>query len=130
MSVGSRLKRKAKGERPYFFEDPNVDRVVSMVMGLAGEVAVLHDRLDTLERLLEAQGGVQRAAIDSYKPNATVAAERAAWREGYLSEVLRIVEIEVEALATGDTAKYDAAIKAVEQDAPKPRKKTPTRKKA
>jgi DNA-binding transcriptional ArsR family regulator len=54
MSVGSTLKRKAKGERPYFFDDPNVDRVVSMVMGLAGEVAVLHDRLDTLERLLEA----------------------------------------------------------------------------
>jgi hypothetical protein len=44
--------------------------------------------------------------------------------------VLRIVEIEVEALATGDTAKYDAAIKAVEKDAPKAPKKTPTRKKA
>ena len=130
MSVGSKLKRKAKGERPYFFDDPNVDRVVSMVMGLAGEVAVLHDRLDTLERLLEAQGSVKRAAIDSYKPSATVAAERAVWREGYLSEVLRIVEIEVEALATGDTATYDSAIKAVEQDAPKPRKKSTPRKKS
>jgi len=130
MSVGSKLKRKAKGERPYFFDDPNVDRVVSMVMGLAGEVAVLHDRLDTLERLLEAQGSVQRSSIDSYKPSAAVAAERAVWREGYLSEVLRIVEIEVEALATGDTAKYDSAIKAVEQDAPKPRKKSTPRKKS
>lgn len=129
MSVGSTLKRKAKGERPYFFEDPSVDRVIAMVMGLAGEVAVLHDRLDTLERLVEQQGGVKRAAIDAYKPSAAVAAERAAWREGFLSEVLRIVESEVEALATGDTAKYDTAIKSVETDAPAPKRKPAARKK-
>ncbi len=129
MSVGSTLKRKARGERPYFFEDPSVDRVIAMVMGLAGEVAVLHDRLDTLERLVEQQGGVKRAAIDAYKPSASVAAERAAWREGFLSEVLRIVESEVEALATGDTAKYDTAIKSVETDAPAPKRKPVARKK-
>ena len=123
MSVGSTLKRKARGERPYFFEDPSVDRVIAMVMGLAGEVAVLHDRLDTLERLVEQQGGVKRTAIDAYKPSAAVAAERAAWREGFLSEVLRIIESEVEALATGDTAKYDTAIKGVETDAPAPKRK-------
>jgi len=129
MSVGSTLKRKARGERPYFFEDPSVDRVIAMVKGLAGEVAVLHDRLDTLERLVEQQGGVKRAAIDAYKPSAAVAAERAAWREGFLSEVLRIVESEVEALATGDTAKYDTAIKSVETDAPAPKRKPTARKK-
>jgi len=103
--------------------------VIAMVMGLAGEVAVLHDRLDTLERLVEQQGGVKRAAIDAYKPSASVAAERAAWREGFLSEVLRIVESEVEALATGDTAKYDTAIKSVETDAPAPKRKPVARKK-
>lgn len=123
MSVASKLKRKARGERPYFFDDPNVDRVIAMVMGLAGEVAVLHDRLDTLERLVEKSGGVKRAEIDAYKPTAAVAAERAAWREGFLSEVLRIIESEVEALATGDTAKYDTAIKGVETDAPVPTRK-------
>ena len=124
MSVGSTLKRKARGERPYFFEDPSVDRVIAMVMGLAGEVAVLHDRLDTLERLVEKAGGVKRAEIDAYRPSAAVAAERAAWREGFLSEVLRIIESEVEALATGDVAKYDTAIKSVETDAPAPKRKT------
>lgn len=124
--MATRLQRKAKGERPYFFADPNVDRVVSMVMGLAGEVAVLHDRLDTLERLLEKAGGVKRAAIEAYKPSAQVAMERAAWREGFLGEVLRIVQIEVEALATGDTAKYDTAIKAVEQDG-KPARRAPAK---
>ena len=53
MTAAIRLKRKARGERPYFFADPNVDKVIAMVMGLAGEVAVMRDRLDTLERLLE-----------------------------------------------------------------------------
>ena len=121
--MATRLQRKAKGERPYFFADPNVDRVVSMVMGLAGEVAVLHDRLDTLERLLEKKGGVKRADIERYKPDAQVAADRAQWREHFLGEVLRIVEIEIEALATGDTANYDTAIKTVEQDRKKPARK-------
>lgn len=108
-----RLKRKARGERPYFFDDPNVDKVIAMVMGLAGEVAVMRDRLDTLERLLERQGGVSRDEIDGYRPDPTVEAERAAWRETFLGEVLRIVEIELEALASGDTEPYDRAIAVV-----------------
>lgn len=108
-----RLKRKAKGERPYFFADPNVDKVIAMVMGLAGEVAVMRDRLDTVERLLEGHG-LRRADIDAYQPSAEVAAERAAWREAFLGEVLRIVEIEIEALASGDNAPYDEAITLVE----------------
>ena len=109
-----KLPRKARGERPYFFDDPNVDKVVAMVMGLAGEVAVLHDRQDSLLRLLEARGLVSRAELESYVPNAAVAAERAAWREGFLGEVLRIIEIELEADRRGDDAPYDDAIAAVE----------------
>jgi len=114
MKTPVKLKRKARGERPYFFADPNVDKVIAMVMGLAGEVAVMRDRLDTLERLLERTGGLQRAEIEQYRPDARVTAERSAWREAFLAEVLRIVEIEVEALATGDQAPYDAAIALVE----------------
>jgi hypothetical protein len=111
----AKLQRKAKGERPYFFPDPNVDKVIAMVMGLAGEVAVLHDRVDTLERLLKKKAGIERAAIENYKPSAKVMAERAAWREQFLGEVLRIVEIEQEALAKGDTGRYDDAIALVEE---------------
>lgn len=115
MSSEIRLQRKARGERPSFFADPNVDKVIAMVMGLAGEVAVLRDRLDTVERLLERTGALQRAEIDAFRPDAAVMAERSAWREAFLGEVLRIVEIEVEALASGDQARYDEAIALVEQ---------------
>ena len=30
------LQRKAKGKRPYYFSDPDVDRLLSMVMALTG----------------------------------------------------------------------------------------------
>lgn len=114
MGEPKRLQRKARGERPYFFDDPSVDKVVAMVMGLAGETAVMRDRLDTLERLLEQKGLVKRSEIELYDPSPGVMAERAAWRETFLSEVLRIVEIELEAEAMGDRAPYDDAIAAVE----------------
>jgi hypothetical protein len=131
MSTTVKLRRKAKGERPYFFADPNVDKVIAMVMGLAGEVAVMRDRLDTVERLLERTGALQRAEIEQYRPDALVTAERTAWREAFLAEVLRIVEIEVEALATGDQAPYDSAIALVEEGTTKKRaaakKSTPTK---
>ncbi|MDA0824214.1 MAG: hypothetical protein O3C28_17590 [Proteobacteria bacterium] len=110
----AKLQRKAKGERPTFFQDPNVDKVIAMVMGLAGEVAVMHDRLDTLERLVEKSAGIKRGDIEKYRPSAKVSAERAAWREQFLSEVLRIVEIEQEALASGDTQDYAQAVALVE----------------
>ena len=129
MNAPPRLKRKAKGERPYFFDDAAVDKVVAMVMGLSGEVAVMRDRLDTLERLLENKGLVKRGEIDAYDPPAKVMAERAAWREVFLGEVLRIVEIELEAAASGDTAPYDSAIAAVE-DEPAPAKRRGKRARA
>lgn len=114
MSNGKRLQRKARGERPYFFDDPSVDKVVAMVMGLAGEVAVARDRLDTLERLLERKGLVKLSEIETYTPSPGVMAERAAWRETFLSEVLRIIEIELEAETLGDNQPYDEAIASVE----------------
>ena len=114
MTAQVKLKRRAKGERPYFFEDPNIDKVIGMVMGLAGEVSVMHDRQDTLERLLEKKGLVSRSEIERYKPTRAVAADRAAWRENFLGEILRIIEIELEALEDKSAEPYDKAIKLVE----------------
>ena len=44
---------KSKGKRPYFFDDPAVERVLSITMAVATELAVTRERLDTVERLLE-----------------------------------------------------------------------------
>ena len=47
---------KAKGRRPYFFDDPAVDKLLAMTMALAGELAVTRERLDTVERILAEKG--------------------------------------------------------------------------
>lgn len=119
-----RLQRKARGERPTFFADPAVDKVIAMVMGLAGEVAVMRDRQDTIERLLETRGLLKIREIEAYEPPARVMQARAAWRETFLGEVLRVIESELEGVARGDTAPYDDAIATVVNDAaPAPAKR-------
>jgi hypothetical protein len=41
----ARAGAKAKGKRPHYFEDPAIDRVLSITMALAGEVSVMHRSL-------------------------------------------------------------------------------------
>jgi hypothetical protein len=89
---------KPRGKRPYFFEDPAVERVLAITMAVAQEVAVLHERVDTLERLLEQKTNFKRADVDSYQPDPAAASERAEWSRMYIARVLRIVQQELEAL--------------------------------
>ena len=47
------LQRKAKGKRPHYFSNPDVDKLLSMIMALTGELAVARDRIDTIERVAQ-----------------------------------------------------------------------------
>ena len=89
---------KAKGARPYFLEDKAVERVLNITMAVAGEVAVMRERMDTIERLLEAKGILNRSEIEAFVPNDAQAEERQRWHAEYISRILRIVQQEVEAL--------------------------------
>ena len=53
MSDSPLLPRTVRGKRPQFFDLPGLDEALSMIMVLAEELAVLRDRLDTVERLLK-----------------------------------------------------------------------------
>ena len=72
MEGPAQLKRKAKGQRPTFFDDPDTDKLVSMLMGLAGEVSVMRDRMDTIERLLGQKGLLTQSDIDNFEPSEDV----------------------------------------------------------
>ena len=111
------LKRKAKGDRPFFFENPEVDKLLSMLMGLAGEVSVMRDRLDTVERIAAEKGVVTQTEIENYDPPKEVMAERAARREQFLGEITRVVYSEIEGLEAEATVSYDQAIDLVENGA-------------
>lgn len=92
---------RAKGKRPYFFKDPDVERVLSIAMAVAMEHAVTHQRLDALERLIESKGLLTRAEIEQFQPDATAEAKRSTWMQEYIARVLRIVQQETEALESG-----------------------------
>ncbi len=91
--------KKAKGKRPAFFEDPAVDRLLSVVMALAGEVAVLKERHDTVERLLDERGLVRREDIEAYRPSRDAAYARGVMHREFVARVLRGVQQDMEALA-------------------------------
>ncbi len=108
------MARKAKGERPVFFHDPQVDKLLAIIMALAGEVSVLHERLDTLERLAEAKGLISRQEIESYRPDEQVREERERWRTEYIARVLRVVREELEAVERGEVPEsYETVVRAV-----------------
>lgn len=96
---------KAKGGRPYFYDDPAVERVLNITMAVAGELAVARERLDTIERLLEQKGILSRNEIDAFEPDGVIAQERQRWHSSYIARVLRIVQQELEALQNPENNK-------------------------
>lgn len=83
--------RIPKGYRPNNLGDPHVERVLSITMAVATEVAVLHDKIDTMARLSATHGKFSVADIEDYEPPADVKAEREKWRKDYLKRLLRIL---------------------------------------
>jgi hypothetical protein len=100
---------KPKGKRPYFLECRDSERLMTIVMALAQEVAVMRERMDTVERLLAKDGVVTRDAIERFAPTREESAERGAWTQEFLARILRILQQEREALAADDLASEEVA---------------------
>jgi hypothetical protein len=108
------MAQKAKGKKPTFFADPQVDKVLAIVMALAGEVSVLRERLDTVERVLNTKGVLTRQDIETYRLEESAAEERERWRADYLDRLLRVVREEQEAIMQGEAPdSYEVAVQAV-----------------
>ncbi|WP_350284581.1 hypothetical protein [uncultured Croceitalea sp.] len=94
---------KSKGKRPYFHDDPAVERVLNITMAVAGELAVMRERMDSMERLLEKKGLVTRQEIENFVPeNEEQETQRQEWHSEYISRILRIVQQEQEELENPD----------------------------
>ena len=81
--------KKAKGKRPEYFDDPEDERILSILMAVVGEVSVLRERIDTVERLLETKGTITRGDIESYVPDKDAAYERGLMIREYIFRVMR-----------------------------------------
>ncbi len=93
---------KAKGKRPAYFDDPTSDRMLSILMALVGEVGVVRERLDTVERLLAANGSITRADIEAYTPDGQAQYERGLQQREFIARILRGVQQDMEALGDID----------------------------
>lgn len=100
---------RPKGKRPYFLAERDTERLMTIVMALAQEVAVMRERMDTIERLLEKNDTLSRADIERFKPSKLEAQERGAWTQEFLARILRTLQQEQEALAATDASAEDIA---------------------
>ena len=85
-----KLPRHTKGKRPHFFDDPAIDQMMTFLIALTTELSVLRDRVDTLERLLDAKGTLSREAIEEYQPDAAAEKARAIGRDALIKRVFRM----------------------------------------
>lgn len=103
----ARAGKRAKGKRPEFFDEPGLDRLYSLTVALAGEVSVLRERLDTVERLLEAKGTISREDIETYQPDRAAGEERGIATRAYVARIMRGFQQEVEAMEANDPPVMD-----------------------
>lgn len=90
--------QKAKGKRPHYSDDQMSDHLVAMVAALATELSVARERADTLERLLESKGVLNRKEIETYTPSMTAGRERQQQTLAFASRLLRSLAQETQAM--------------------------------
>lgn len=96
-----KLPRTAKGKKPVYF-DTTTDKLISMVLTLMGEVSVMRDRLDTVERLAEKKGVFKLDDIETFDVSPEVSKVRSERRAAYIARVLKSVQDELDALQAKD----------------------------
>lgn len=106
-----RVIRNAKGKRPEFYETPGMDHAMSMIMVLANEMAVLRDRMDSAERVMQAHGINLAAEIETLHLDQAALEEREARRQDFLGRLFYLMRKEAHEAAQGESAEgYSATI--------------------
>ena len=73
--------------RPNYFDDPEKDQLLALVLELAEEVCVQRDRLATSELLAAAGQAVTKEAIDAFEPDADETARRLQRHRAWYTEL-------------------------------------------
>jgi len=95
----------AKGKRPQFSNDKGIDQLMSMVMVLASEINVLHDRIDAQERVAKLKGIGLAAGIEALELDEEALQEREAWRQSFMGRLFYVARKEANEEASNQTTK-------------------------
>lgn len=98
-----KVKRSIRGRRPQFFDDRSIDQLHGMVMAMATEMAVLYERIDTMERVAAQKGILLRDELARYVPDESAQAEREAWRQRLLARMFYLYREELDDRVGGET---------------------------
>ncbi len=90
------IKRTVKGRRPQFNDDSSMDNAHGMIMALAAELAVLHDRVDTMQRVAARKGIVLSEEIESFVPDDETLVAREEWRRALLRRMFYVLREQVD----------------------------------
>lgn len=88
------VNKNAQGRRPQFLNTKTEEHLLSMTMALMQELAVTRERLDTLERVLEATGALTTEELKAYRPDEGAEAERQEAQRRLIATVMRSIEQE------------------------------------
>jgi len=99
------IKRTVKGRRPQFNDDLAIDNVHGMIMALAAELAALHDRVDSMEKVAAQKGITLSEEIDSYVPDEDTLTARENWRRALLRRMFYVLREQVDDVSQNETEK-------------------------
>lgn len=90
------MRRTIRGGRPYFFDDPAIDKILNMVVVLGGEVWTLRERLAALEAIQVRQGSLAAGEIDAHEFSPEDEARLGALRKEFIDSLFRVLQEQVE----------------------------------
>lgn len=103
--------RSARGKRPNFYETKGIDEMMSMVLVLAGEVSVLGDQIDLIQRVAKDKGFDLAAGMAAYAFSQGELEEREARRQQMLDRLFYLMKKEASEAEADETAEsYDKVI--------------------
>ncbi len=82
--------------RPIPGESAEIERLSQMLTAVLAELAIVRERLDTVERLSARAGVMTLEAIEAFEPDAQETAERDAIRQRQIAKVFRVLRDDAE----------------------------------
>ncbi len=74
--------------KDFFLDDPNLDRVLKVVIALAREAYVTRDRMLLIEKKLNEQGILSSEQLDTFEPTAAEQREIEKNRDEFIATLL------------------------------------------